>query len=397
VPTAAAIYLDHHATTPLDPRVVAAMLPCFTDCYGNPASKHAWGHAALEQVEQARASIAHLLGASEREVVFTSGATESNNLALLGMAEHRRRRGQHIVSVTTEHRAVLDPLRQLAARGFEITLLGVAPKHAAQAGMIDLGEFESSLRDDTCLVSVMAANNEMGLVQPLAEIAAICQAREIPLHCDASQAVGKIPIDFHSLGIDLLSCTAHKIYGPKGIGALLVRRRSPPLRLAARQFGGGHEQGLRSGTLNVPGIVGFAAALRLCSEVLAEESQRLAQLRQQLWNGLQERIEGLTLNGPTFTSSDTTHRLPGNLNCCLGDVQAEAVLLSVPELALSTGAACSSAQPEPSHVLLAMGRTADEARASLRFGIGRFNTADEITRAVELLARAVGRLRKMSS
>jgi cysteine desulfurase len=390
------IYFDNHATTRVDPSVVEAMLPYFTEIYGNAAStNHLFGSEANDAVEQSRSSIANALGATSKEIVFTSGATESNNLALFGFAERKKRRGNHIVSVCTEHKAVLDPLQQLSRRGFEVTLLPVLPNGHPEAGRILLDQFAASLREETCLVSVMFANNEIGVLQPIAEIGALCREREIPLHCDATQAVGKVPLRVAELPIDTLSFSAHKIYGPKGIGALYVRRRSPPWRLEPRTFGGGHEQGVRSGTLNVPGIVGLAKALELCGQELATESLRLKSLRTQLWNQLRAAIPDLTLNGPTFTDHDSPHRLPGNLNCSFGNVDGEALLISMKQIAVSSGAACTSVHPEPSHVLLALGLSVDAARASLRFGLGRFNTSTEVETAVEIIATTVAHLRTM--
>lgn len=392
-PRTTPIYLDYHATTPVDPRVVEAMLPCFSEVFGNPASTtHAFGWQAKEAVEQARESIARGIGAKPKEIVFTSGATESNNLALRGVAESRRRKGQHIVSVVTEHPSVLDPLAKLATRGYEITLLPVAPASEREAGRLRPGQVADAIRDDTLLVSVMLANNEIGVVQPVAEIGEICRQRGVPLHCDATQAVGRLPVDVGQLGVDLLSFSGHKLYGPKGVGVLYVRRT--PGRLEPQMLGGGHEGGLRSGTLNVPGIVGLARALELCLEELPTEGPRLRELRDRLAAGLWASIPDLRLNGPALESE---WRLPGNLNVAFAGVEGESLLLSAREVALSSGSACSSATPEPSHVLRALGRDDLEARSSLRFGLGRWTTAAEIDEAVSVLAAAVARLRRMNA
>ncbi|HVX63687.1 MAG TPA: aminotransferase class V-fold PLP-dependent enzyme, partial [Pirellulales bacterium] len=307
------VYMDNQATTRVDPRVVEAMLPYFTEQYGNAGSiSHSWGWEAKDAVDQARETIASAVGAQPREIVFTSGATESNNLALRGVAERGKRKGNHLISVTTEHKAVLDPLDRLGRRGYEITLLEVAPAGSEQSGLLDPQQVSDALRPDTALVSVMLANNEIGVIQPLAEIGEICRERGVLLHCDATQAVGKIPVDVMALHVDLMSFSAHKIYGPKGVGALYVRRRSPPVRLQAQIDGGGQEGGLRSGTLNVPGIVGFAKALQLCIEELPAETERLAGLRDRLHAGLTIELEGVTLNGPALQSPGL--RLPANLN-----------------------------------------------------------------------------------
>ena len=392
---ASPIYMDNHATTRVDPRVVEAMLPYFTEQYGNAAStSHSFGWEAKAAVDQARESIATAIHATPREIVFTSGATESNNLAIRGVTDRARRRGNHIVSVTTEHKAVLDPLAKLRRKQFDVTLLPVAQHGRPDAGLLDLNQLQDALRDDTCLVSVMLANNEIGVIQPIAEIGRLCRERGIPFHCDATQAVGKLPVDVEGLQVDLMSFTAHKIYGPKGIGALYVRRTPPQVRLEPQIDGGGHEFGLRSGTLNVPGIVGFAKALELCLAKIAAERERLAQLRQSLYAGLQAAISDMALNGPDFHAHPDL-RLPGNLNCTFSNVDGEALMMSMRDVALSSGAACTSTNPEPSHVLRALGLSDDLTRASLRFGLGRFNTAEEVALAVESVAQAVARLRAM--
>lgn len=389
------IYLDNHATTRVDPRVLAAMWPYLTDLYGNAGStNHPFGWDAREAVADARRRIAACLGAAEREIIFTSGATESNNLALKGIAERSRRRGHHLISVRTEHKAVLDPLARLSRRGFEVTLLDVEPAGSDLAGWLDPQRVADAVRPETILVSVMLANNEIGVVQPLAEIAAICRDRQIVCHCDATQAVGKIPVDLGRLPIDLLSFSAHKIYGPKGVGALFVRRRNALVRLEPQLDGGGQEFGFRSGTLNVPGIVGFATALELCGAEQPAETSRLSALRDRLFSGLRERITGVELNGPALAGG---RRLAANLNCRFGGVDGEALMMSMREVAVSSGSACTSTDPEPSHVLRALGLPDDEARASLRFGLGRFNSESDIDRTLELVGDTVQRLRSLGA
>jgi cysteine desulfurase len=390
------IYLDNHATTRVDPRVIEAMLPYFSTLYGNPAStSHAFGWEAKEAVDRGRAVIAAAIGASDREIVFTSGATESNNLAIRGVCERQNRRGNHLITVRTEHRAVLDPIERLGRRGFDVTILDVQSNGSERAGLLDLNRLEAALRDDTLLVSVMLANNEIGVVQPLAEIAAICKRKGALLHCDATQAVGRLRVDAHALGIDLMSFTAHKIYGPKGIGALWVRRSSPQVRLEPQIAGGGHEGGFRSGTLNVPGIVGFATALELCLAEMPTEQARLRDLRNRLYRDLTSSIEGVSLNGPALSPDEL--RLAGNLNVSFAYVDGEALLMNLKSVAVSSGSACTSANPEPSHVLRALGIPDDAVRSSLRFGLGRFNTTEDIARAVPQVVEVVERLRKLSS
>lgn len=395
------IYMDNHATTRVDPRVVEAMFPYFSEHYGNAGSvSHVFGWEARDAVDRARQTVAAAIGAQPREIVFTSGATESNNLALRGVAERAKRRGNHLVSVTTEHKAVLDPLARLARHGFEVTLVPVAPAGDKQAGIVDPQRVADAIRPDTALVSVMLANNEVGAIHPLLEIGEICRARGAWLHCDATQAVGKIPVEVGRLGVDLLSFSAHKLYGPKGVGALYVRRGSPPIRLQSQIDGGGQEGRLRSGTLNVPGIVGFAHAVQLCLEEMPGENVRLAALRDRLYRGLAERISGVSLNGPALECSSPQTppvRLPGNLNVSFAYVDGEALMMSMKDLAVSSGSACTSADPEPSHVLRALGLNDDLTRASLRFGLGRFNTEEEVEFAIASVVEAVGRLRKLSS
>lgn len=390
------IYMDNQATTRVDPRVVEAMLPCFTETFGNAASTtHAFGWAAKEAVDRARASIAASIGATAREIVFTSGATESNNLALRGVADHSRRKGNHVVSAATEHPSVLDPLARLAARGCQVTLLPVVQAPDPQAGRILAEQVAEAIRDDTFLVSVMLANNEIGVIQPLEEIGRICKQRGVLLHTDATQAVGKIPVDVERLQVDLMSFSGHKIYGPKGIGALYVRRRAPTVRLEPLLYGGGHEAGLRSGTLNVPGVVSLARALELCVEEMPAESERLRALRDRLCQGLIETLPGVALNGPALSQAEL--RLPGNLNLSFAGVDGESALLSVKDVALSSGSACTSATPEPSHVLRALGIGIEATRASLRFGLGRFNTAEEVEQVIHSVADAVQRLRRLGN
>jgi cysteine desulfurase len=390
------IYLDHHATTPVDPRVVEAMLPYFGAKFGNPASvSHAFGWEAQEAVDAARESIAGAIGARAKEIVFTSGATESNNLAIRGVAERARRRGDHLVSVATEHKAVLDPLARLQRRGFELALLEVEPAGGPTAGLLDPGKVAGAIRDDTLLVSVMLANNEIGVIQPLAEIGAICKERGVLLHCDATQAVGRIRVDVEALQVDLLSFSAHKFYGPKGVGGLYVRRRQPHVRLEAQLLGGGHEGGLRSGTLNVPSIVGMARALEISLAEMAAEADRLAGLRRSLFDGLCRQVSDISLNGPALDAVGL--RLPGNLNVSIAGVDGEALLLSMGRLAVSSGSACTSANPEPSHVLQAIGLPDDTVRSSLRFGLGRGNRTEEIEQAIVCVSEAVARLRKLSN
>jgi cysteine desulfurase len=392
------IFMDNHSTTRVDPRVVEAMLPYFTETYGNAASTgHSFGWDAKAAVDAARESIATAIGASPREIVFTSGATESNNLAIRGVTDRPRRRGNHVVSVATEHKAVLDPLARLGRKGFEITLLPVEPHGSERAGVLDVDRLRGALRDDTCLVSVMLANNEIGVIQPIGAIGRLCRERGIPFHCDATQGVGKLPVDVERLSVDLMSFSAHKIYGPKGIGALYVRRRPPQVRLEPQLDGGGHEFGLRSGTLNVPGIAGFGKALELAVSDLAEPV-RLAEMRAQLWARLQALVPDVALNGPALDASGDGGlplRLSGNLNCNFADVDGEALMMSMRDVALSSGAACTSTNPEPSHVLRALDLSDDLVRASLRFGLGRFNTPEEVEFAAASVAETVSRLRML--
>lgn len=392
------VYLDNHATTRVDPRVVSAMLPWFDEEYGNAGSViHPFGEAAREAVDRSRQTIAEAIGADPSEIVFTSGATESNNLALLGVAERPRRRGDHLVSVTTEHAAVLDPLRRLGRKGREITLLGVESHGSPCVGWLDPQRVVEAITDQTCVVSVMLANNEIGVIQPIKEIAAICRERGVLLHCDATQAVGQMPVSVRELGVDLMSFTAHKLYGPKGIGALFVRRRDPIVRLEPLQTGGGQERGRRAGTLNVPGIVGFATAVGLCVAEMTGECERLRGLRDGLWAAVHERVPGATLLGPGVPLSvddPVPGRLVNNLTLGLKGLDGESMMLRMPRIAVSSGAACSAADPEPSHVLRALGLTDDQARCSLRIGFGRFNTAADVDLAADQIAQAAAYLRE---
>ncbi|MFV1965212.1 MAG: cysteine desulfurase family protein [Pirellulaceae bacterium] len=388
------VYVDNQATTRLDPRVLNEMLPFFCETYGNAGStSHVFGWDAQEAVDRARQEIAAGIGARSREIVFTSGATEANNLALRGVAERNRRKGNHMVSVATEHKSVLDPLKRLSRRGYEITLLPVRQSGSDRGGLLTAEDVAAALRDDTILVSVMLANNETGAIQPLAHIGEVCKSRSILLHADATQAVGKIPVNVEELRVDLMSFSAHKLYGPKGIGSLYVRRRQPNVRLDPQIDGGGQEGGLRSGTLNVPGIIGFAAAIRFCLQEMPTETDRLRELRARLWRGLSTRIPDVTLNGPAL--EEPSIRLAGNLNCSFAGVDGEALMMSMRDVAASSGSACTSANPEPSHVLRAMGLSDDSTRASLRFGLGRFNTVDDVDLVVSAVADAVERLRSM--
>lgn len=388
------VYLDNQATTRVDPRVVEAMLPYLTEEYGNAGSvSHEFGRRARAAVDTAREDLAAGIGAEPRELAFTSGATESDNLALRGAWEAPRRRGQHIVSVATEHRAVLDPLERLARRGARVSLLQPLPAGHERAGWLEPDRLAAAVCDDTFLVSVMLANNEIGVVQSLAEIGRFCRQRGIWLHCDATQAVGKQPVDVVETNVDLLSFSAHKMHGPKGVGALYVRRGPGAPRLAPQIDGGGQEHGLRSGTLNVPGIVGFAAALRLCLQEMPAERPRLAGLRNTLAARLAAEIDGVTINGPALSLPEW--RLPGNLNVSFAGIDGDALLVRLTAIAVSSGSACSSGNTEPSHVLKALGLPGPLAKASLRFGLGRFNGPADIDVAVEAVRATVADLRNM--
>ncbi|MGC9528169.1 MAG: IscS subfamily cysteine desulfurase [Limnospira sp.] len=378
------IYLDANATTPVDRRVLEAMLPYFTEQFGNPASiNHVYGWETEAAVQQARKIIAEAIGAGPEEIIFTGGATESDNLAVKGVAEAYFAKGRHLITVETEHNAVLDPCHYLKELGFEVTFLPVEPD-----GLINLETLEKAFRPDTILVSAMAANNEIGVLQPLAEIGELCRDRGILFHTDAAQALGKIPLDVEKMNVDLMSLTAHKIYGPKGIGALYVRRRDPRVKLAAQIHGGGHERGMRSGTLSTPLIVGFGAAVKLALSEMEAEGKRLEKWRDRLWDKL-STLGDVRLNG------HPTRRLPGNLNVSVAGVDGQALLLGLqPAMAVSSGSACTSAKIEPSHVLRALGLPEALAYASVRFGIGRFNTEAEIDRVAEHAIATIQALRK---
>jgi len=381
------IYLDNHATTPVDPRVLDAMLPFFAQKFGNASSKnHAFGWEAEAAVDSAREQVAKLIGASSpREIVFTSGATESDNLAIKGVAQAYRERGNHIVTCTTEHKAVLDSCKTLEKQGFKVTYLPVQ-----RNGLIDVQRLEDALTDKTILVSVMAANNEIGTIQPMKEIARLTKKRRILFHSDATQAVGRIPVNVDEMGIDLLSLTAHKIYGPKGVGALYVRAANPRVRVTPMLDGGGHERGMRSGTLNVPGIVALGSACEVAQREMGAESEQLMSLRECLRLGLFEQLEDIYING------DPVRRLPGNLNMSFAYIDGESLMMGLKEIAVSTGSACTSASLEPSHVLKALGVDDSLAHASIRFGLGRFNTAEEIDYTIGRVVEEVRRLRKIS-
>jgi cysteine desulfurase len=429
------IYMDYHATTPIDPRVVEAMQPYLREDFGNAASRnHAFGWKAEAAVEKARKQVAALIGASDKEIVFTSGATESDNLALKGVVEFYRDKGDHIITLATEHKAVLDTCKRLERqrqeridelkqmRLMELTGRDVQPEEVAaleikheldrdevlkrwlgairagarvtyltpkKDGLVDLAELEAAITDKTVLVSVMLANNEIGVVQPVDEIGALCRRKGVLFHTDAVQGLGKVPFNVEDAKADLVSITAHKMYGPKGVGALYVRRK-PRVRLAPLIDGGGHERGMRSGTLNVAGIVGFGKAAELAKAEMETEAKRLAALRERLWKGLSAKLDMLHLNG------SMEHRLPGNLNVSFAYVEGEALMMAIKDVAVSSGSACTSASLEPSYVLRALGIDEDLAHSSIRFGLGRFTTEEEVDFVVELMAKAVSRLREMS-
>jgi cysteine desulfurase len=384
-PVPRTVYLDNHATTALDPRVLEAMLPYLTEQYGNAASRgHRFGWMAEKAVEAARRGVADLAGASPREIIFTSGATESINLALKGAMEANGARGRHIVTVATEHKAVLDTCRRLERQGCRLTVLPVDGE-----GRVSPEEVARALAPDTVIATVMFANNEIGVLHPVAEIGRVCRERGVLLFCDAVQAFGKVAVHVERDAIDLMAVSAHKMYGPKGVGALYVRRRNPRVQLAAQIDGGGHESGLRSGTLNVPGIVGFGRACALCATDMDGEAARIASLRDRLLERLLESPGEVRVNG------SMQNRLPNNLNVAFDDIDSEGLLTAVPEIALSTGSACASATVEPSHVLRALGLDRPRAHASVRFGLGRFTTAEEVEYAAGRIAAAVASLRKL--
>jgi cysteine desulfurase len=380
------VYMDNNSTTRVDPRVVEAMLPFFTEHYGNAASRtHCFGWKAEEAVEKARAQVAELIGASPREVIFTSGATESNNLALKGVAAMHRGKGNHLITVRTEHKAVLDPCKRLERDGFEVTFLPVD-----RYGRVSAAQVADALTERTILVSVMAANNEIGTLQPVAEIGQVCKQRGVFFHTDAAQSAGKIPFDVEAIGADLVSLSAHKMYGPKGVGALYVRRQGPHVRLEPLFDGGGHERGMRSGTLPVPLVVGFGKACALCRDEMPDEARRTRGLRERLRAGIQGRLSDTLLNG------HPEERLPGNLNLSFAYVQGEALLMALRNVAVSSGSACTSASVEPSYVLRAVGLDDDLAHGSIRFGLGRFTTPEEVDYVSDEVVRHVERLRALS-
>ncbi len=379
------IYLDYQATTPMDPRVLEAMMPYFTHKFGNSGSRsHAYGWEAEEGTEKARAQVAKLIGADEKEVIFTSGATESNNLAIRGVAEFYKDRKNHIITTVTEHKCVLDTCRHLEQQGFEVTYLPVR-----QDGLLDLDVLRAAITDKTVLVSVMAVNNEIGVIQPLAEIGKICRERKVFFHTDAAQAAGKIPLDVEALNIDLMSISGHKIYGPKGIGALYVRRK-PRVRLVPMIVGGGQERGFRSGTLPTPLCVGLGEAAEICMKEMDAEAKRLKKLQDRMLNGLRAKLTDIVVNG------DLEQRIPGNLNISFAYVEGESLMMGIKNLAVSSGSACTSASLEPSYVLRALGVEEEMAHTSLRIGLGRFTTEHEVDTAVDELVRHVNKLREMS-
>jgi cysteine desulfurase len=381
------IYMDNHATTPVDPRVVEAMLPYFTEKFGNAASRnHAFGWEAEAAVDEARERIERLIHASSpKEIVFTSGATESDNLAIKGVAEFYKTKGNHIVTCVTEHRAVLDSCKSLEREGYKVTYLPVD-----RLGLVSLEQLRKAVTDKTILISIMAANNEIGTIHPVEEIGRLAKEKGVLFHCDATQGVGKIPMDVEEMGIDLLSMSAHKIYGPKGVGALYVRSKNPRVRLSPIIDGGGHERGMRSGTLNVPGIVGLGKACQIAQEELPEEAKRLTQLRERLKDGIFHRLNEVYLNG------HPTQRLAGNMNISFAYVEGESLLMGLKEIAVSSGSACTSVTLEPSYVLRAIGVDEDLAHSSIRFGLGRFNTVEEVDYTILRVAKEVSRLRELS-
>jgi cysteine desulfurase len=380
------IYLDNHATTQCDPRVLDAMLPFFVENFGNAASRnHSFGWVAEEGVETARKQVADLIGANSKEIVFTSGATESNNLAIKGVAEMYAERGNHIITAATEHKAVLDTCKHLEKQGLRVTYLPVQGD-----GRVDLDMLRDAITDKTILVSIMYANNEIGVIQPVREIGAICKEKGVLFHTDGVQAVGKIPVNVLQDNIDIMSLTAHKMYGPKGVGALYVRRRNPRVQISAQMDGGGHERGMRSGTLNVPGIVGFGKAAALCQELMPVEMEKHRAMRDRLCQTLEKNLEETYING------SMEHRLPHNLNMSFAYVEGESLLMGINDIAVSSGSACTSATLEPSYVLKALGLGDDLAHTSIRFGIGRFNTDEEIDYVANKMIEVVNKLRELS-
>ena len=380
------IYMDNHATTPMDPRVFEAIRPYFVEVFGNAASRnHSFGWQAEEAVEKARKQIAELIGANSKEIVFTSGATESNNLALKGVAEMYAEKGNHIITAATEHKAILDTCKRLEKNGARVTYLPVQ-----QDGLIDLDMLREAITDKTILISIMYANNEIGVVQPVAEIGKIAREKGILFHTDGVQAVGKIPVNVIRDNVDLLSLSGHKVYGPKGVGALYVRRRNPRVQVTAQMDGGGHERGMRSGTLNVPGIVGLGAACAIAQKDMPEESKRMSFLRDKLKNKLTSQLDEVYING------SVEHRLPNNLNISFAFVEGESLLMGINDVAVSSGSACTSATLEPSYVLKALGAGDDLAHSSIRFGLGRFNTEEEVDYVADKVVDVVRKLRELS-
>jgi cysteine desulfurase len=380
------IYMDNHATTPVDARVLEAMLPYFRETFGNAASRnHFFGWQAEEGVEMGREQVARLIGANEKEIIFTSGATESNNLAIKGVVDFYQSKGDHVITAVTEHKAVLDPCKALERKGLRVTYLPVG-----QDGLVDPEDVQKAITDRTILISIMAANNEIGTLNPVAEIGRIAHERGVIFHCDGVQAVAKVPVDVEAMNIDLLSISAHKIYGPKGVGALYVRRKNPRVRLTPILDGGGHERGMRSGTLNVPGIVGLGKAAEIGRAELESDATRILALRERLRSRLHGALDAIYLNG------SLEHRLPGNLNLSFAYVEGESMLMGLKDVAVSSGSACTSASLEPSYVLRALGVGEDLAHTSIRFGIGRFNTEEEIDFVADLVIQNVKRLRAMS-
>jgi cysteine desulfurase len=380
------IYMDNHATTPMDPRVLEEMLPYFIEKFGNAASRnHSFGWVGEEATELGRERVAKLVGATTKEIIFTSGATESDNLAIKGAAEMYREKGNHIITAVTEHKAVLDTCKRLEKYGYRVTYLPVQ-----KDGLVDLDDLKRAIDDKTILVTIMAANNEIGVVQPIAEIGKLCHERGVIFHTDATQAVGKIPVDVVKQNIDLMSISAHKMYGPKGVGALYVRRKNPRVQISAIIDGGGHERGMRSGTLNVPGIVGLGKACAIASEEMAQESCKLAGMRNRLRDKIMGRLDEVYING------SWEHRLPHNLNISFAYVEGESLLMGINDIAVSSGSACTSATLEPSYVLKALGTGDDLAHSSIRFGIGRFNTEAEVDYVADRVVETVSRLRELS-
>ncbi|MCH7765404.1 MAG: IscS subfamily cysteine desulfurase [Acidobacteria bacterium] len=380
------VYMDNHATTPVDPRVLEAMLPYFTNQFGNAASRnHSFGWQAEQGVDTAREQVAALINATPKEIIFTSGATESDNLAIKGVAEMYREKGNHIITAVTEHKAVLDTCKRLEKHGCQVTYLPVSKE-----GLIDLDELRATITDKTVLITIMYANNEIGVLQPIEEIGKIAKEKKVLFHTDAVQAAGKVPFDVQKMNVDLASISAHKMYGPKGVGALYVRRRNPRVQLSAIIDGGGHERGMRSGTLNVPGIVGFGAACEVAQKEMPAEMERLRGLRDRLHQGITSRLDEIYPNG------SMEHRLPHNLNVSFAYVEGESLLMGINDIAVSSGSACTSASLEPSYVLKALGVGEDLAHTSIRFGLGRFNTEEEVDYVVDRLAETVSRLRELS-